>query len=273
MKAMLLAAGRGERLRPLTEATPKCMLMFEGKPLLEHWLDKLRCAGIREVVINLHHLGDVIMDFFGSGERWEMRIEYSREAELLGTAGALARVRSRFENDEFLVIYADNQSNCSINAIVDFHRTRGSVATMSVCAIDDPRSCGIVGFNASGRIERFLEKPKAEQIFSHYINAGIYVFTPGIFDFISEGVASDFSRDVFPRMLADGAGLYAYAYDGYVLKFDTFEDWEKSKLMVADEKKRLGRCSCFAADAVKVMDRGIGSAIDLPDAACGRCDQ
>ena len=261
MKAMLLAAGRGERLRPLTEATPKCMLMFEGKPLLEHWLDKLRLEGIREVVINVHHLGDVIVDYFGSGDRWDMRLEYSSEKTLLGTSGALANVKSRFQDGEFLVIYADNQSNCRIGPMIDFHRERRSVATMSVCAIDDPRSCGIVGFDARGRIERFLEKPTAEQIFSHYINAGIYVFTPGIFEFIADGAASDFSRDVFPRMLGAGAALYAYAYDGYVLKFDTFEDWEKSKTIVAEEKSRLGTCSCFM-DPLRIAKPGRAAAAD-----------
>ena len=235
MKAMLLAAGRGERLRPLTDTTPKCMLRFEGKPLLEHWIDKLHSVGIRDVVINVHHLAEVVVDHFGSGERWDMHVEYSRESELLGTSGALRQVKSRFEDQSFLVIYADNQSTCGLHDIVEFHVRHGSVATMSVCWIDDPRSCGIVGFDAQGRVERFLEKPTADQVFSHYINAGIYVFEPAVFDYIPESGVSDFSRDVFPRMLTARAPLYAFPYDGYVLKFDTFEDWKKSEAIVANE--------------------------------------
>jgi NDP-sugar pyrophosphorylase family protein len=237
MKAMLLAAGRGERLRPLTDTMPKCMLPFEGKPLLEHWVDKLHLFGIRDVVINVHHLAEAILDHFGSGERWDIHIQYSREQELLGTSGALHQVKSLFEDEKFLVIYADNQSTCRLQDIVEFHGRRGSVATMAACWIEDPRSCGIVGFDAQGRIERFLEKPTAEQVFSHYINAGIYVFTPKIFDYISPNGVSDFSRDVFPRMLAARAPLYAFPYDGHVLKFDTFEDWRRSEAIVADEKK------------------------------------
>jgi len=237
MKAMLLAAGRGERLRPLTDTTPKCMLPFEGKPLLEHWMDKLHSFGIRNVVINVHHLAEVIVDHFGYGERWDVRIQYSRERELLGTSGALRQVKSFFEDERFLVIYADNQSTCRLQDIVEFHGRRGSVATMAACWIEDPRSCGIVGFDAQGRIERFLEKPTAEQVFSHYINAGIYVFTPEVFDYIPPNGMSDFSRDVFPGMLAAGAPLYAFPYDGHVLKFDTFEDWKKSEAIVANEKK------------------------------------
>jgi NDP-sugar pyrophosphorylase family protein len=237
MKAMLLAAGRGERLRPLTDTTPKCMLPFEGKPLLEHWMDKLHSFGIRDVVINVHHLAEMIVDHLGSGERWDMHIQYSRERELLGTSGALRQVKSLFEDERFLVIYADNQSTCGLHEIVGFHGRRDSVATMAACWIEDPRSCGIVGFDAQGRIERFLEKPTAEQVFSHYINAGIYVFTPQIFDYIPANGVSDFSRDVFPRMLAARAPLYAFPYDGYVLKFDTFGDWKKSEAIVSNEKK------------------------------------
>jgi mannose-1-phosphate guanylyltransferase / phosphomannomutase len=238
MKAMLLAAGRGERLRPLTDTVPKAMLHFEGKPLLEHWIDKLRASGICDIIINLHHLGHIIAEYFGSGERWGVHIEYSQEAELLGTAGAVRKKEREFRDGPFLVIYADNQSTCSLSEIVKFHEERASVATMSVCLIADPRSCGIVGFDARGRIERFLEKPTTQEIFSHYINAGIYVFNPAVFDYCLEGGNSDFSRDVFPNMLQAGAPLYAYSYDGYVLKFDTFEDWKLSQDIVEAEKKR-----------------------------------
>ncbi len=237
MKAMLLAAGRGERLRPLTDTTPKCMLPFEGKPLLEHWMEKLHSFGVRDVVINVHHLAEVIVDHFGSGERWDVQIQYSRERELLGTSGALRQVKSLFEDERFLVIYADNQSTCGLDDIVEFHARSGGAATVAACWIEDPRSCGIIGFDTQGRIERFLEKPTAEQVFSHYINAGIYVFEPAVFDYIPANEVSDFSRDVFPRMLAARASLYAFPYDGYVLKFDTFEDWKKTEAVVANERK------------------------------------
>lgn len=237
MKAMLLAAGRGERLRPLTDITPKCMLPFAGKPLLEHWIDKLHLFGIRDVVINLHHLPEAVVNYFGSGERWDMRIQYSRERELLGTSGALRQVKPLFEDERFLVILADSQSTCGLEDLVEFHVRRGSVATMAACWIDDPRSSGIVGSDDRGRITRFLEKPTAEQVFSHYINAGIYVFEPEIFDYIPARRVSDFSLDVFPQMLEVEAPLYAYRYDGYVLRFDTFEDCKKSEALVANEKK------------------------------------
>jgi mannose-1-phosphate guanylyltransferase / phosphomannomutase len=236
MKAMLIAAGRGTRLRPLTDSTPKCMLQFQGKPLLAHWLDKLRVIGITEVVINVHHLADQIMNYFGTGEQWGLNIRYSPEKDLLGTAGAVRQARSILDGERFVAIYADNQSTCDLNEIVEFHASHCSIATMSACWIEDPRSCGIVGFDESGRIERFLEKPTSEQIFSHYINAGIYVFEPEIFEYIPAEGECDFSRDVFPAMLVRKAPLYAYSYNGYVLKFDTFEDWKRSEAIVRDHE-------------------------------------
>ena len=237
MKAMLLAAGRGKRLRPLTDTTPKCMLPFAGKPLLEHWIDKLHSFGIRDVVINLHHLPEVVVNYFGSGERWDMRIEYSREPELLGTSGALRQVKPLFEDERFLVILADSHSTCALRDLVEFHGRRGSVATMAACWIEDPRPCGIVGFDDRGRITRFLEKPTRDQVFSHYINAGVYVFESEVFDYIPTEGVSDFSLDVFPQMLEAKAPLYAFCYDGYVLKFDTLEDCRNSEAFVANEKK------------------------------------
>lgn len=232
MKAMLLAAGRGERLWPLTDTLPKCMVPFQGKPLLAHWLDKLRAFGVTEIAVNVHHLADTVMNHFGNGEKWGVRIFYSREETLLGTAGALLKIREIFDRERFLTIYADSQSTCDLSEILAFHASRRSVATMSVCQVDDPRSSGIVSFDATGRIERFLEKPRSEQIFSRFINAGIYVFEPEIFDYIPGETGCDFSRDVFPAMLARKAPLYAFAYNGYVFKFDTFEDWKKSEEMV-----------------------------------------
>jgi NDP-sugar pyrophosphorylase family protein len=237
MKAMLLAAGRGERLRPLTDTTPKCMLSFRGRPLLEHWIDKLRAFGICDVVINLHHLPETVVNYFGSGERWDMRIQYSREQELLGTSGALRQVKPLFEDERFLVILADSQSTCALHDLVEFHERCGSVATMAACWIEDPQASGIVGFDDQGRITRFLEKPTTEQVFSHYINAGVYVFEPEVFDYIPAARVSDFSLDVFPQMLEAKASLYAYRYDGYVLKFDTVEDCKRSEAFVANENK------------------------------------
>ena len=247
MKAMLLAAGRGERLRPLTERTPKCMLRFCGKPLLEHWIDKLSASGIRDVVINVCHLAESVTGYFGAGGRWGVRIEYARESALLGTAGAVRRMRPVLGDARFLVIYADNQSDCGLGHILDFHATSRAVATMAVCRIDDPSSCGIVGVAEDGRITRFLEKPTPEQTFSHYINAGIYVLEPDIFEHIPADGTPDFSRDVFPRMLRTEAPLYAFCYGGHVLKFDTFADWQQSeawaqKTQTAVATKAAERC-------------------------------
>lgn len=232
MKVLLLAAGKGERLRPLTNNTPKCMLRVEKRPLLEHWVEKLAAAGFRDIAINLHYLPDCVTSYFGTGTKWGVNIHYSIENELLGTGGAIKKLQRFFEDAPFMVIFADNLSDCNLQAIRDFHEQRKALMTMAVCWIEDPTSCGIVGFNDDGRIRQFLEKPKPGEVFSNYINAGIYVFDPKIFDFIPAAGYCDLSLDVLPHLLAQP--IYAFSYPGRVLKFDTPADWERSGAMLEE---------------------------------------
>ncbi len=211
--AMLLAAGRGTRLGALTDRTPKCMVPVAGRPVLEHNLLWLSRYGVRRVVVNLHHLPDVIAGYLGDGSRWGIEIHYSREPELLGTAGALRRVVSFFERT-FFVWYGDNMSTCRLDRLVAQHRARGGVATIALHEREDPTASGIVGLDEDGRITRFLEKPRPEQVFSHWVSAGILVVEPQVFAAIPAAGPSDWGRDVFPALLAAGAALYGYRMAG-----------------------------------------------------------
>lgn len=240
MKAVVLAAGRGDRLRPLTDRLPKVMLEFDGRPLLAHSLEQLRRHGLREVAINLHHLPEAIVRYFGDGERWGMRIHYSYEAELLGTAGTLRNLEAFLGREPFFLLYGDNVTDCDLSRLARFHRNRAAIATVAVCWLENPCSCGIVEIDASDRIVRYQEKPRPEDVFSHYINAGVYYFEPEIGRYLSDPPASDLSLHVLPRLLKDRAALLAYRYGGYVLKFDSFEDWEVSQNVLA-ERRRAGR--------------------------------
>ena len=181
----------------------------------------------------------LVVDYFGYGQRWICTSSTFERANCWEHQALSIRPNRSLREGGFLVIYADSQSTCGLNDIIQFYSGRHSVATMSVCWVEDPRSCGLVGFDDHCRIQRFLEKPTAEQVFSRYINAGIYVFEPEVFDYIPAKGVSDFSRDVFPRMLAAGALLYAFLFDCYALKFDTFEDWRTSEALIA-EKRKLG---------------------------------
>ncbi len=208
-KAMVLAAGRGTRLRPLTDHTPKCMVTLGGKPLLEYTITWLRRHGVKEVMINLHHLPAAVTEYFGDGSRWDLRITYSHELEALGTAGGIKNVAAFFDGP-FFVWYGDNLSTCRLDRLWEFHRRRGGLAAIALHYRKDAVNSGIVELDEQDRITRFVEKPKQEEVFSHWANAGIFVLQSGILDAIPGGRPVDFGRDIFPALLARGRPLYGY---------------------------------------------------------------
>ncbi len=183
MKAMILAAGQGVRLRPLTGRTPKCMLPVGGVPLLEHTIRWLGQHGITELVINLCYLPQVVIDHFHDGSDWGVHITYSIEQQPLGTAGGVKNVQ-RFFDEPFIVWYGDNLSRCDLHRLVRFHRARRALATMALHYREDVMQSGIVGLDEDDRIVRFVEKPQPGQVFSHWVNAGILFLEPAVLDFI-----------------------------------------------------------------------------------------
>ena len=208
-KAMILAAGEGSRLRPLTERIPKGMIPVGGKPVLQHALEWLRGYGVREVVINLCHLPDPIRDHFGDGRRWGVRIEYSPEDRLLGTAGGVKQA-ARYFQEPFLVWYGDNLSTCRLDRLWRLHRARGGLATIALHYREDPSQSGIVAVDARDRITRFLEKPQPHQMFGRWVNAGILVLDPAALETIPADRPTDFGKDIFPAWLEAGKPLYGY---------------------------------------------------------------
>ena len=208
-QAMLLAAGQGMRLRPLTERMPKCMVRLGGKPLLEYGIRWLRKHGITNLAINLHHLPETVTEYFGDGKRWGVHITYSFEREPLGTAGGVKHMAPFFQGP-FFVWYGDNLSTCRLDHLWAHHRCCGGGVTIALHHREDPIHGGIVGLDAQDRIMRFVEKPAPNEVFSHWVNAGIYVLEPTVLDAIPAGRVVDFGRDVFPAMLAAGDALYGY---------------------------------------------------------------
>jgi mannose-1-phosphate guanylyltransferase len=227
-KAMLLAAGKGTRLRPLTETASKCMVRIAGKPILEHNIERLKSYGVTDIVINLHHQPESITAHFCDGSRLGIRITYSFEPELLGTAGAVKNVAGAFDAP-FFVWYGDNLSDCRLDRLWRLHVERGGLATIALHRRDDPTQSGIVGLDADDRIVRFLEKPRAEQVFSHWVSAGILLLEPCVLDSIAAGGLTDFGRDVFPALLERGEAIYGYrmAEDEHLWWVDTPEDYEQ----------------------------------------------
>lgn len=228
MKAMILAAGEGTRLRPLTLNTPKVMLPMAGKPLLEYILDLLRFHGITEVAINLHHLPKVVMDWLGDGRKFGIRITYSVEDPILGTAGALTKLRDFFD-DTFVVIYGDMLTNMNISSLLEFHQAKEALATVTLFEVEDPSSYGIVEIDKEHRIHRFVEKPVPGTTSSNLANSGIYALQPEVIDYIPPDTFYDFGYDLFPVLLSQGARLFGYVTTDSILDTGTLENYRRAE--------------------------------------------
>lgn len=205
--AVVLSAGLGTRLRPLTDTCPKPMVPVAGVPLLERTVRHLGANGVTDICINLHHLPQVVREHFGDGSAFGARLHFSVEEDLLGTAGALNAFRE-FLGRPFLIWYGDVLSEFDVPAFAHFHRERGGLATVGLYRVDNPTQCGLVDMDGTSRITRFVEKPPVA--FTDLANAGVYACEPGVLDFIPASGFSDFGNDVFPAMLAAGKALYGY---------------------------------------------------------------
>ena len=235
-KALVLAAGEGTRLQPLTLNLPKAMVPVDGQPLLAHTLAWLARYGIREVAINLHHCPDVITDFFGDGSASGLRITYSYEDRLLGTAGAARKLASFLRDGPFLVVYGDVLTDLDLAALLRFHHEHavaesGTAATLALYQVPNPTEVGLVGLGDNGRITRFLEKPRPDEVFTDLANAGVLVAEPAVLDYIPDEAFSDFGLHVLPTLLAAGAPLYGWPIpDGtYLLDIGSTEKYMQAQ--------------------------------------------
>jgi mannose-1-phosphate guanylyltransferase/phosphomannomutase len=214
MKAMILAAGVGSRLDPLTRHLPKPMVPIINKPVMEHIVELLKRHGFTDIVMNLYHLSYSIKDYFGDGSRWGLRINYSDEESLLGTAGGVKRVESFFD-DTFLVIGGDDLADLDLTRMLRHHREKKALATIALSLVEDPSQYGIALLNDKNRITRFLEKPKDATIFSNTANTGVYLFEPDILDLIPKGEKYDFGMHLFPKLLELKKPFYGYLTASY----------------------------------------------------------
>ena len=215
MRALILAAGEGSRLRPLTLDRPKPMLPMGGRPLLEHSIQLLRRHGITEIAINLCYMPRAIVDHFGDGSDFGVAITYSREERLLGSAGAARRL-DWFFNDTFVVLYGDVLTDIDLGVLLVEHRRRGALATVALKDVHDPWRCGIAQLAADGRIVRFVEKPSGRSV-GRLANAGVYALEPEVLDLIPPERPYDFGGDVFPRLIKRGLPIYGHRTDAYVI--------------------------------------------------------
>jgi len=227
LKAMILAAGEGTRLRPLTEFLPKPMVPIVGMPLLERTLVWLAGQGITEVAINLFHRPQRIPDYFGDSFAG-VRLHYFFEDTLRGTSGGVKAAEGVFKDAPFFVIYGDNLVYADLRRLAEFHASQPGIATLGLFQHPNPTAAGIAGLDGNGRITRFVEKPPADEVFSGLANAGVYVLDPAIFEFIPPNAPSDFGRDIFPALLAQNVPLYGTPLGGYLQDTGTPEAYRRA---------------------------------------------
>lgn len=235
MKALILAAGKGTRLRDLTQNRPKPMLPVQGKPLLERLVAWLRHYGVRQIAMNLHYCPTVITEYFGDGSRFGVSLTYSHELALLGTAGAAKRLQA-FLDEPFVVVYGDVFTNLDLARLRQFHQNQKgalptTVATLALYRVPNPTECGLVEMDQGGRITRFVEKPPPDQVFTDLANAGMMICEPTILDLIPPETEVDFGRTIFPAALAAGYPLWGQAIytNEYLIDIGTFAGYHRAQ--------------------------------------------
>ncbi len=215
---MILGAGIGSRLDPLTRSLPKPLVPIVGKPVMGHLIDLLRKHGVTEIMVNVQYLGQCVIDTIGDGSRYNIPVHFSREEALCGDAGGVKRVESFFregDDDTFMVIGGDDLTDTDIGRIVAAHRAKGATATLGVTPVEDPSEFGIVVAGDDGFITRFQEKPKPGEAFSNLANTGIYVFNTKVFDYIPADTFFGFGNNVFPALMDAGEPMLSVPSDAY----------------------------------------------------------
>jgi mannose-1-phosphate guanylyltransferase len=191
------------------------MVPVLGTPVMEHILRLLARHGFDDVVSNLHYFPEQIEKRFGDGSEWGVRLSYSYEPELLGTAGGVRNVRDHFGGETFLIISGDALTDLDLTALWDAHRSHGGIATLSLKRVDDPSQIGVVIQGDDGRIQGFQEKPDPAEALSNLGNCGIYVMEPEIFDYFPDRPFVDWAQDVFPALLEQDVAFYGHEIDDY----------------------------------------------------------
>jgi len=238
MKAVVMAGGEGTRLRPLTGMRPKPMVPIVNQPVMEHILGLVKHHGMNDVVATLAFMPQVIEDYFGDGDEWDINISYAVEETPLGTAGSVKNAAEALD-DTFVVISGDAITDINLTHCIDFHKANGGAVTIALKRVPDPLEYGVVITDGDGLIERFVEKPSWGQVFSDTINTGIYVVDPLVFDYIPEGKAFDFSSELFPLLMEKGHKLYGCVVDGYWCDVGSLESYVEAHRDILDGKAKL----------------------------------
>ena len=228
-RAMILAAGFGTRLRPITHEIPKPMVTVGPDPLIVRTIRQLGRAGIREVVVNLHHLGHRIREALGDGSELGVHLIYSEEGEILGSGGGIKLAEPHLTQGTFIVVNGDVLMDVDYAAVLAFHRQKDALATMVLRPDPDPDEWGAIEIDAEQRIRQFVHKlPPVDVPLRKLMFTGVHVLEPAVFDYLPTTFSS--INDVFyPRAISEGRAIYGYVHEGYWSDVGTLERLEEAR--------------------------------------------
>jgi len=239
MRAVLMAGGSGTRLRPLTCDLPKPMVPILNRPIAEHIINLLKRHQITEVIATLHYLPDVLRDYFQDGSDFGIQMTYAvEEDQPLGTAGCVKNIAELLD-ETFLVISGDSITDFDLTAAIAFHKQNKSKATLILTRVPNPIEFGVVITDTEGRINRFLEKPSSSEIFSDTVNTGTYILEPEVLEYLPANTECDFSKDLFPLLLAKDEPMYGYIAQGYWCDVGHLDAYREAQYDALDRKVQL----------------------------------
>lgn len=239
MRAVLMAGGSGTRLRPLTCDLPKPMVPILNRPIAEHIINLLKRHQITEVIATLHYLPDVLRDYFQDGSDFGVQMTYAvEEDQPLGTAGCVKNIAELLD-ETFLVISGDSITDFDLTAAIAFHKQNKSKATLILTRVPNPIEFGVVITDKEARIRRFLEKPSSSEIFSDTVNTGTYILEPEVLDYLPANIECDFSKDLFPLLLAKDEPMYGYIAQGYWCDVGHLDAYREAQYDALDRKVNL----------------------------------
>ena len=258
MKGLILAGGKGTRLRPLTINTPKPVVPVANSPFLLYQIDLMRSAGIEEIILSLSYQPRKIEDLLKDGSDYGVWIRYAVEGTPLGTGGAFKNAEENI-NSTTVVFNGDVLTALDLSAVIALHRERGAVATLVLTPVDNPSAYGLVETNADGWVQRFVEKPGPDEITCNTINAGIYVLEPSVLNYMPKGEAYSFERGLFPTLLEHKEPVLSFVLDKYWIDIGTPQKYLEVHHDILSRKFMSQRVSKSALDRASLP---AGAAVD-----------
>lgn len=247
MKAIIMAGGEGKRLKPITGSTPKPLVPLCGRPVMEHIILLLRRHGITDICAALKYRPDDIKNYFGSGEKFGVRLEYRVEQNALGTAGGVKNCADFYGSEDFLVISGDAACDIDLSKLIAEHQRRSPAATIALCP--EPLRYGLALCDREGFIRSFIEKPDWRHVVTNLVNTGIYIISPRAMEHVPENEEFDFAKDLFPRLLDEGEKLLGVPCDGYWCDIGTPKSYYECCADALSGKLKIELDGGFEADA------------------------